>query len=88
MVEESNTQGKKIGKVIHYFDKIKVAVLLLDSPLKVGDEIRIEGGEVDFNQVIKSMQVDHKEVKTAKAGSEVGVQVDEKVRDGYRIYKT
>ena len=88
MAEESNIQGKKIGKVIHYFDKIKVAVLLLDSRLKVGDEIRIEGGEIDFTQPVKSMQVDHKDVKTAKAGSEVGVQVDEKVRDGYRVYKT
>ena len=48
---------KPIGEVVHYFDKIKVAVIKLFSPLKQGDEIRIAGGQnTDFTQTIESMQ--------------------------------
>jgi len=81
-------QEKPIGEVVHYFDKIKVAVIQLKSSLKLGDEIRIEGGEnTDFTQKIESMQRDHEELKKAKKGDEVGMKVDEKVREGYKVYK-
>jgi len=79
---------KPIGKVAHYFDNIQVAVIDLDSGLKIGDMIRIAGGEeTDFEQEIESMQVDHKEIKKAKKGSSVGTKVKEKVREGYKVYK-
>lgn len=76
------------GKVLHYFDKINVAVMKLSVPLKQGDEIRIVGGkETDFTQAISSMQVDYKPIKKAKKGDEVGLKVKEKVHEGYKIYK-
>lgn len=79
---------KPIGKITHYFSEIKVAVIKLSSPIKEGDEIRITGGEnTDFNQVVKSMQVEHEKVKTAKKGKIVGLKVSKKVRDGYKVYK-
>ncbi len=36
-----------VGKVIHYYDKIGVAVIKLDKPLKVGDKVKVntESGE-------------------------------------------
>ncbi len=80
-------EGKLIGKVTHYFGKIGVAVVELSGALKVGDDIRIAGGEIDFTQPIKSMQVEHESVKTAKSGDSVGLKVKEKVRDGYKVYK-
>lgn len=80
-------QGKLIGKVTHYFGKIGVAVIELSSALKVGDSIQIVGGEVDFTQPVKSMQVEHESVKTGKSGDSVGLKVKEKVRDGYKVYK-
>lgn len=80
--------GKLIGKITHYFSNIEVGVIKLSAPLKQGDEIRIMGGEsTDFNQKVVSMQVDHKEVKTAKNGNSVGLKVGEKVREGYQVYK-
>jgi putative protease len=79
---------KPIGEVVHYFDKIQVAVIKLSSPLAVGDQIRIVGGqETDFNQDIESMQVDHKSIKKAKKGDEIGLKVAEKVREGYKVFK-
>ncbi len=83
----ANEEGKLIGKVSHYYGNIKVAVIELSSALKEGDTIRIVGGEVDFNQTVKSMEVDHKKVKTAKKGDSVGLKIKEKAREGYKVYK-
>ena len=88
MPVEEPKEGKLIGKVAHYFSKIEVGVIKLSGPLTEGDEIRIVGGEeTDFNQTVKSMQTDHKPIKKAKKGDEVGLKVKEKIREGYKVYK-
>ena len=78
---------KLIGKVTHYFNKIKVAVIKLSDNLNVGEEVRIIGGENDFNQKIQSMEIDRQKIKTAKKKDSVGIKVKEKVREGYKVYK-
>jgi len=78
---------KLIGKISHYFGNISVAVIDLSDTLKIGDTIRITGGETDFTQEVTSMEVDHKKVETAKKGESVGFKVDQKVRDDYKVYK-
>lgn len=81
-------EGKLIGKITHYFSNIEVAVIKLFFPLKIGDTIRVIGGqETDFEQKIKSMQVNHKEIKTAKKGQDIGLKIKEKVHEGYKVYK-
>ena len=81
-------EGKLIGRVSHYFDKISVAVIELDVPLKVGESIRIVGGEAtDFTQEVESMEVEHEKIKKAKKGDSVGLKIKEKVREGYKVYK-
>ncbi|KKS89369.1 MAG: hypothetical protein UV65_C0034G0017 [Parcubacteria group bacterium GW2011_GWF2_43_11] len=80
-------EGKLIGKISHYFGNISVAVIDLSDTLKVGDNIRITGGETDFTQAVTSMEVDHKKVDSAKKGDSVGFKVDQKVRDDYKVYK-
>lgn len=88
MAEEKNIEGELIGRVIHYFSNIGVAVVKLEKPLSLGDNIRIVGGEeTDFNQVIESMEVEHKKIKKAKKGDEIGLKVKDKVREGYKVYK-
>ncbi|MFH1510026.1 MAG: hypothetical protein ABID67_02715 [Candidatus Nealsonbacteria bacterium] len=78
---------KEIGKIIHYFDNVGVAVVSLSDKLKVGDTIRIIGGEsTDFSQKIDSMEVDHEKIKQGKKGDEIGMKIKEKVRSGYRVY--
>ena len=80
-------EGKLIGKVSHYFGNIGVAVIDLSDKLEAGDEIRIVGGETDFNQKVESMEVDHKKAEKAKKGDSVGLKVDQKVREGYKVCK-
>lgn len=83
----ANKKEKPIGKVSHYFGNIKVAVVDLSLPLKVGETARFVGGEVDFDQEIKSMEVDHQKVQKAKKGDSVGIKIKKKVREGYKVYK-
>jgi len=78
---------KQIGVVSNYFDHISVAAIKLTGGLKVGDTIRITGGEVDFKQSVGSMQIHHDKVSTAKKGDEIGIKIKEKVRKGYKVYK-
>mgnify|MGYP000713465146 CR=1 FL=1 len=78
---------KPIGKVSHYFDNIKVAAIKLQSPLKKGDTIRIEGGTIVVKVKISSMQKEHKPVTSAKRGDEIGIKISKKVREGYRVFK-
>ncbi|MFH1657618.1 MAG: hypothetical protein ABH919_04070 [bacterium] len=88
--EKSSFPSNKqlVGKVIHYFNKIKVAVIKFSKPMKVGDNLRIIGGEeTDFEQEIKSMEIDHEKTTKAKAKAEVGLKTKKKVREGYKVYK-
>ena len=59
----------------------------LSGSLKVGDEIRIVGGEVDFIQLVDSMEVEHEKVSTAKPKDSFGLKVAQAVHEGYRVYK-
>lgn len=83
----ADEEGKLIGKITHYFGNIGVAVIELSDSLKVGDAIRVVGGETDFEQTVDSMEVEHQKVQEAKRGESVGFKVTQKVRDGYKVYK-
>ena len=78
---------KQIGVVSNYFDHVGVAAIKLTTALKIGDKIRVEGGETNFEQPVKSMQIHKDKVAKAKKGDEIGIKVSEKVRKGYRVFK-
>ena len=71
-----------VGKVIHFYDKISVAIIKLDKGLKVGDSVKFTHGENSFDQKIESMQLEHKQIETGKKGQEVAVKVDKEVKSG------
>ena len=79
--------GKLIGKVTHYFGKAKVAVIQLEkgAVLKKGDKIQIIGHDTDFTQTVSSLQLDHQDVDSVKAGDDFGLRVDQKVHEGNQI---
>lgn len=86
-MSEEIIEGQLIGKITHYFGHIGVAVIELSGTLKVGDTIRIVGGETDFNQTVDSMEIERQKIQTAKAGDSVGLKVSQKIREGYKVYK-
>jgi putative protease len=77
----------EVGKVSHYYGKIGVAVVDLTGELKIGDEILIEGKDSKIRQKVTSMQIEHENVEKAVAGQSIGLKVDGKVKDGYKVYK-
>ena len=77
---------KLVGKVSHYFDKVGVAVLSLSHDIKIGDEIHLVGHQADFTQKVESMQIEHKQVSQAKAGDDIGLKVEQKIKPGTEVY--
>ena len=78
---------KQVGVVSNYFENIKVVAIKLSDGLKVGDVIKIVGGETNFDQPVESIQINHKQVSSAKKGDEIGIKVKEKVRKDYKVFK-
>jgi translation initiation factor IF-2 len=77
----------KIAKVIHYYDKIGVAVVeVLKQPLKVGDTIKISGHDNEFNQTVSSLQIEHAQVKEIAKGESGALKTDKPVKEGDVIY--
>jgi hypothetical protein len=85
MVSEENVV--KIGRVSHFFSKISVAVLDLTAPVSIGDTIVFKGPNTDFEQVVDSMQIEHKNVQRAEAGQSIGLKVAQRVRETDVVYK-
>ncbi|MEW6568078.1 MAG: hypothetical protein AB1449_07915 [Chloroflexota bacterium] len=81
------TEGELIGKVIHFYDRIGVAVLRLQQDLKLGDRVHFLGRNTDFEQEITSMEVEHKAVDKGAAGTEVAVKVKQRARNGDSVYR-
>ena len=77
----------KIADVIHVYGKIRVAILHLLKPLKKGDSVHFKGHTTDFTQAVKSMQIEHETVETAKKGDDIGLKVDKDVRVGDEVFE-
>lgn len=78
---------KPIGSVIHWYDKISVAVVKLSSGLKVGDAVKVVRGDTEFEEKIASMQLDHSAITSGKKGQEVAIKFKEQAKEGAQIFK-
>jgi len=83
----SEEEVVEVGRITHFFTKISVAVVELKAPLAVGDRIVIKGPLTDFEQVVDSMQIEHKNVTRAEAGQSIGLKVAQRVREKDIVYK-
>ena len=80
-------EGKLIGEVFNFFEKVGVIAMKLTDKLNLGDSIRIVGGDVDFTEVVDSIQIDGKNISSAKKGDDVGIKISGKARKGYKVYR-
>lgn len=71
-----------IGKVVHYYDRIGVAIIDLKEPLNVGDMVMLKKGDRIVPQRVESIQIEHTSVTSAKPGDVVGVKVDTEAYEG------
>ena len=78
----------RVGTIIHYYDKINVAIVLLENDLKLGDKIKlIRGGEDLFEQIVDSLEVDHHPIEKAIKGQEAGIKLIAHAKEGAEVYK-
>lgn len=75
-----------VGKVLHFYDKISVAVIKLEKALRVGNKVKFVHGEHSFEQTIESMQLEHEQVLQGKKGQEVAVKTDKETKSGTLVY--
>lgn len=81
-------EEKKIGVISHYFGHVGVGIIKIEAEgLKVGDTLHFKGHSSDFQQTVESMQLEHKDIQEAKLGDQVGVKVNEHVREHDEVFK-
>jgi hypothetical protein len=76
-----------IGTVMHYFPKVRAAVVKLKAPLTIGDVVKVKGHTTDFTQNVTSIQIDRVPITSAKKGQEIGLLVESRVRRKDVVYK-
>ena len=78
----------EIGYVSKYFGQISVAAIEITAgKLSVGDTIHIKGHTTDLKEEVKSIQIEHDAVESAKKGDSIGVQVSDKTRRKDKVFK-
>lgn len=78
---------KPVGKVVHYYDKLGVAIIdLSKGGLKIGQEVKFKHGDDEFSQKVESLQVEHEPVTEVKKGDSFGVKVDKPTKVGTEVY--
>lgn len=76
-----------VGKVTHYFPKVKAGVVkVTKGVLAIGDTIHVKGHTTDFKQRVTSLQLDHQPIQKALKGQEVGLRVKSRVRQRDLVY--
>ena len=85
--KKKEEEGVLVGEVIHYFKKVKAAVIeIKKDKMSIGDRIRIKGHTTDFEEKITSMQIEHESVESVSKGGEVAIKVKKKVRRGDKVF--
>ncbi len=76
-----------IGTVTHYFGKPQVGIVALTGDVTAGETLRFLGHGANFDQTVTSMEIEHAAIETASAGTEVGIRVAQRVREGTQVYR-
>lgn len=86
---DKKSEMKEIGVVTHFFPNVSVVVINPSAPIKKGDMVKIcdKEGNVVVEQAVASMQIDHKDIDSAKKGEEFAMLVDAPVKEGFVICK-
>jgi putative protease len=81
--------GERIGVVTHYFSHLSVAVLRLESGvrLRVGDTLHFKGHTTDFTQRVESLEVNHQPVQEVGPSDDFGLKVAAHAREHDVVYR-
>jgi len=83
----SAREYRVVGEVIAVLTKISVGILRLSQSVRLRDTLLFQGEEYMFEETISEMQINHKNVKTARKGSEIGLKMKRLPGNGTRVYR-
>lgn len=79
---------ERVGKVTHYYNKLGVAAVEVDhGKIHKGDKLHIVGHTTDTELVVDSLELNHHQIDEAEEGQNVGIKVDDHVREHDEVYK-
>jgi hypothetical protein len=76
-----------IGRVIHSYPMIFVAVVIMEDSSAQGDRIHIRGPHDDVHQSVTSIEIEHVPIKEADRGQDIGIRVTERVHEGDVVFR-
>lgn len=80
---------RKVGKVTHYYNKLGVAAIEVDDgEITPGDHLHIVGHTTDADVVAETLELNHIPIREAHEGQNIGVKVNERVREHDEVYKS
>jgi len=77
---------KQVGTVTRFFDRISVAAIKLEQPLRVGNKVLIEGPAGSLEQLVDSMQIDRKPIQQGAPGQEIAIKVTKAVHENDKVF--
>lgn len=77
----------EIGIVTAVLNKIQVVIIKLSTTLKAGEVLLFETDGQMFEECAESIQIDRKNVKTAKKNAEIGMKISRLPRNGSKVYR-
>lgn len=77
----------EIGTVTAVLTKIQVVIIKLSTTLKTGEVLLFETDGQMFEERADSIQIDRKNVKTAKKNAEIGMKISRLPRNGSKVYR-
>tara|TARA_Y100000310_G_scaffold324031_1_gene385332 strand:- start:9352 stop:9609 length:258 start_codon:yes stop_codon:yes gene_type:complete len=78
---------KEVGKVIHYYGNISVAVIKVATAFSKGDTILIGKNDNFRKQKVISMQRNQIRILKTRKGHQIGLKVRRKARFGDKVFK-
>ncbi len=87
----SDAKQKKVyvGKIVKFYPKINVAEIEIQgkTTLKIGEKIIYQGPKTgSYEEVISSMESEHKQIKTAKQGDLIAIKVEKQLRTNDEVF--
>lgn len=79
----------RVGKIVKFYNKINVAEIIIqgDESIKIGDTIIYQGASTgSYEEVITSMEKDHKPIKKAVQGDSIAIKVSKALKANDEVF--
>ncbi len=86
---EATVKKIHLGKIVKFYNKINVAEIILqsDSSIKIGDKLVYQGSVTgSHEEIITSMEIDHKQILTAKQGDKIAIKVNKLLKTNDEVF--